>query len=245
MSPRDLLHTTVAGVAALAFPPSCLVCDADLRQTGGHFCPTCMAELVRDDALTCPRCSSPIGPHVDAADGCLRCRHERFRFDSAVRLGPYAGVLRDAILRMKHAGAEALAGRVGELWAATRRERLSAGDPQVIIPVPLHWRRRWSRGYNQSDELALGVARALGLPCRRGVLKRTAHTPKQSQTGSAAERKANLAGRFRARARLPGARVLLIDDVLTTGATADAAAVAILDAGAAQVRVAVLAHLAS
>ena len=194
---------------------------------------------------TCPYCASPVGPHADTTDCCLRCRGEHFHFDSATRLGPYAGVLRDAILRMKHAGAEALAGRLGSLWAERRREQLSTGDPQIVIPVPLHWRRRWARGYNQSDELALGVARALGLPCRRGVLRRTAHTPKQSQTASAAERKANLAGRFRTRVRLPGARVLLVDDVLTTGATADAASVALSDAGAAQVRVAVLAHLAS
>ena len=245
MRPAAILQSALSGVAALTFPPACLVCDADLRAAGGHFCGECRAALAREEFATCPRCASPVGPHADVSDGCPRCRGERFHFASAVRLGPYAGRLRDAILLTKRGGAEALAGRLGELWGGERREQLLVGDPQFLVPVPLHWRRRWARGYNQADELAFGLSRVLDLPCRRDALRRTAHTAMQSQTSSRAERRANLAGRFHARRPVPGARILLVDDVLTTGATADAATVALLAAGAAQVRVAVLAHLSS
>lgn len=235
----------MTGGSALMFPPACATCECDLRTQGGHFCGPCHAELVLEPFATCPRCASPVGPHADLAGGCVRCRQHRYRFTSAVRLNSYAGRLRDAVLRMKQPGSETLAGRLGELFASERRERLLAGDPQVVIPVPLHWRRRWARGHNQADELAFGVARVLKLPCRRDVLRRAAHTPMQSQTASPAERWANVAGRFRTRATVPGARILLVDDVLTTGATADAAATALLAAGAAQVRVAVLAQSGS
>lgn len=244
MNPRQLLRSAIAGISALAFPPACLVCDADLRAAGRHFCIECRAGLAREPTATCPRCASAVGPHANLKGGCSRCRGATFRFASAVALGPYDGVLRDAVLLTKRGGAEVLAGRLGELLACERRDELLAGDPQLVVPVALHWRRRWARGYNQADELALGVARVLGLPCRRDLLRRTSHTQIQSQlTGP--ERRANLAGRFRARPGVAGLRVLVVDDVLTTGATCDAAAGALLDAGAAQVRVGVLAHSVS
>ena len=111
------------------------------------------------------------------------------------------------------------------------------------MPVPLHWWRRWSRGFNQSELLAQAVARRLEIPCRPRWLRRIRHTPYQvGQT--AAGRRDNVKNAFAARSRpeLKGQAVLLIDDVLTTGSTASEAAKALKKAGAAKVWVAVLAH---
>lgn len=240
MTPAAVARYLVGGAARLVWPPACLVCDVDLL--AGHFCDACRAALLADGGDTCPRCASPVGPYVDLDGGCARCRGDVFHFAGAVRFGPYAGVLRDAVLKMKSGGGEVLAGRLGELWAGSRRDELLRGDPQVVVPVPLHWRRRWHRGYNQSDELALAVARVLGRPCLRRCLARTRHTPLQSAAVTPTERRENVRGRFRAGGRVRGLRVLLVDDVLTTGATADQCAVALLACGAAQVRVAALAH---
>ncbi len=206
------------------------------------LCDDCQAAVTADDALTCPRCSSTVGPHVDATDGCPRCRSRRVRFDGAIRLGVYDGRLRLAVLALKHAGGEPLAEHLGRAWAAKRGEQLTVPPPTVVVPVPLHWLRRFHRGYNQSAAIARGVATGLSLPCAN-PLRRVRATPYQTAR-SATERAANVRDAFRLRvgAVVRGERVLLVDDVLTTGATADACAGVLLATGAAQVRVAVLAH---
>jgi ComF family protein len=160
-----------------------------------------------------------------------------------MRLGPYEGLLRDVILRLKKSSGEALADLAGRLWAAHSESKLRDIRADVVIPVPLHWWRRWSRGYNQSEALARAVARRLGLPCRPGWLGRIRYTPLQTRQ-TPAGRPANVRGAFRARKRatLHSRTVLLIDDVLTTGSTASEAARALREAGAARIIVAVLAH---
>lgn len=160
-----------------------------------------------------------------------------------MRLGPYDGVLRDAILRMKGLAGESLAETLGLVWAERDREKFAALKSEVVIPIPLYWLRRIERGYNQSLAVADSVASVLKLPCEKKWLSRKTPTPKQ-YTQSATARRENVKGAFRAtwRCRVQNRRVLLIDDVLTTGATASEAAKALKAAGAAQVDVAVLAH---
>ncbi len=242
---RDHVRTLVAGAADLVWPRRCWLCDRDVGGEAlfGSVCGACRAELAADPPPTCPRCSGTIGPHADVTDGCPQCRGVRFRFDAAVRLGPYDGLLRRAVLRLKHEPGEALAEELGGLLAAARSGLLAPHRPEVVVPVPLHWWRRLTRGYNQSEAIARGLAAGLGLPCRPGWLVRTRMTSQRAQ--SAAARWENVRGAFRPRRglRIPGARVLLVDDVLTTGATADAAAAALRQAGAAQVVAAVLAHM--
>jgi ComF family protein len=175
--------------------------------------------------------------------GCSACRDESLPFEAAVRLGRYDGPLRDVILRMKHHTGEALAELLGELWADRVGPRLLALQPEVVVPVPLHWWRRWRRGYNQSAALAHSLADRLKLPCHPGWLRRIRNTPPQtSQT--LAGRRENVRGAFRARYGVPLRQrsVLLVDDVMTTGATASEAARALLKGGAARVLVAVLAR---
>jgi ComF family protein len=231
------------GVVQLIFPAVCGVCGRSLDAEEGAFCSACRASLTTDPLPTCPRCAASVGPHAVVEDGCSQCRGSHFHFDKAIRLGPYEGVLRELVLRLKHSTGETLAELLGELWVEVAQPRLQEIGADVIIPVPLHWWRRFRRGYNQSEALACRLACRMRLPCRPGWLRRIRHTPQQtSQTPSA--RKENVRGAFRARswARLRGKVVLLVDDVLTSGTTCNEAARALRAGGAARVVVAVLAR---
>jgi ComF family protein len=240
--PAEVLRSLVAGLADLIWPRACFLC-AHHDDAPGCLCVSCRAELLADRAETCPRCASTVGPYTDTSGGCPSCRGTKFQFGAALRLGPYDGRLREVVLRLKHQSGEALAEELGRAWAIARGAQLTAHQPAAVIPIPLHWRRRWWRGYNQSEAVARGVAAVLNLPCRTNWLVRARPTPSQ-RAQSAAARWENVRGAFRVRrgVRIPGDSILLIDDVLTTGATADAAAGALRQAGAAQVLVAVLAH---
>jgi ComF family protein len=228
----------------LIYPKLCWVCGVSLPQEADAVCAPCHTALTADAGPTCPRCSSTVGPFVNLDQGCPHCRDEKFPFERAVRLGPYDGVLRDVILRLKNQNGEGLAEILGRLWVLHARERLAELNVQIVVPVPLHWWRRWRRGYNQAETLARAVAAGMRLPCWPRCLRRIRNTPQQSLQSSPTIRKENVRGAFVARPgiALAGKRVLLIDDVMTTGATAADASRALRRAGAAAVCVAVVAH---
>ena len=234
-------RTFAQGLLQLLYPASCWVCGQLLPPPQASFCAACRLALTGDTSPTCPRCASTVGPFANVEQGCLKCRDASFAFDGAVRLGPYEGLLREVVLRMKHARGEGLAEAVGALWAEHDGPRLGQAGAGVVIPVPLHWRRRWARGYNQSEVLARALAGRLRLPCRPTWLRRARATPKQTEQSPAARRE-NVRRAFRAGPAVKGKVVLLVDDVLTTGSTAHEAARALRQAGAGRVVVAVLAH---
>lgn len=237
-----IIRESLLAAVDLVWPRRCLHCDGQ-SPSDICLCEACREAFTGDAYNACPRCTSTIGPHADASDGCLQCKTSRFHFASAQRLGVYGEQLRDAILAMKHRGGETLAEVMGAVWAEARREQLMKSQPQAVIAVPLHWRKRFARGFNQAELIARGLASGLGIPFIPRAIRRVKPTPPQTGV-TPTERRENMKGAFRASRVHPlkGLRVLLIDDVLTTGATADAASVAILAGGAAQVDVAVLAH---
>lgn len=238
-----MLHELAQGLVALLYPGVCAGCEDMLPPGPDRFCAACRTALAADQLPTCPRCASTVGPFANLEDGCTRCRGEVFHFEKVIRLGPYEGLLRELVLRMKHASGEGLAEMLGQWWARQAGDRLRQVQADVVVPVPLHWRRRWSRGYNQSEILADSLAHALGLPCRPRWLRRTRFTPSQSEQ-PASTRRENVRNAFAARPHPPmrGRTILLVDDVLTTGSTASEAARALRSAGAGRVAVAVLAH---
>jgi ComF family protein len=238
-----MLCTLGQGLLQLIYPRLCWVCAVPL-DAEASVCAACHAALTHDPHQTCPRCSSTVGAYVNLDGGCTVCREQSFAFERAVRLGPYDGKLREVILRMKHISGEVLAEVVGQVWCQAQREVLRSLPAEVLVPIPLHWFRRWTRGYNQAETLAQTLARQLGLPCWPHCLRRIRNTPRQAWEQSPRRRQINVRGAFRARSgyALSGKNVLLIDDVMTTGATASEAARALLQAGAAKVFLAVLAH---
>lgn len=238
-----MLAELVRGFRQLVYPAVCVRCQVLVDDPADDFCVSCAGVLAADPHYTCPRCTSTVGEHADVSAGCPRCRDDRFQFGSASRLGPYDGALRDAILAMKHRSGEAMAECVGRLWARHHADRFRSLGVNVVIPVPLHWWRRFRRGYNQAETLSAAIARRLGVEHRPGRLRRVRATPFQAKLAESA-RRTNVRGAFRASrsARLAGTTVLLVDDVLTTGSTASEAARALRQAGATAVHVAVLAH---
>jgi len=146
-------------------------------------------------------------------------------------------------LRTKVLAGEGLADLLGRVFAEARGTDLASVAADVVAPVPLHWWRKWTRGYNQSESVARELARVLRLPFDPKLLQRVRNTTRQVQS-SRAERQENMKGAFRVRrgARVLGRTVLLLDDVMTTGSTAAEAAKTLRAAGADRVVLAVLAR---
>jgi ComF family protein len=237
------VEQALRGILHLLYPGICGLCGDLLAADENHFCQSCRSELTTDAHTLCPRCAATIGPFAHVADGCAMCRQDHFHFERAFRLGPYDGLLRDAILRMKYRTGEELAELVAELWAENMAPHLTELRADLVVPVPLHWRRRWARGYNQSETLAQSLARHLQVPCETRCLRRIRATPQQTAQAPSA-RWDNVRGAFAARPspRLAGATVVLVDDVLTTGSTCSEAARALRGAGAGRVLAGVLAR---
>ncbi len=240
---RDALQTFREGALQLLFPRICWACKSFMPNEAEDFCSACRSSLLHDPFLTCPRCANNVGPHANLEGGCSQCRKLRFQFEKVIRMGQYESLLRDVILEIKHANGEGLAEVLGRLWVKTFCREFEELHAQLIVPVPLHWFRRFTRGYNQSETLALAIANELKIPCNPRCLRRIRNTPKQTLQ-SVQARMDNVKGAFSAHPGLTLAdkRVLLIDDVLTTGATAGEAAKALRKAGASSVVVAVLAR---
>ena len=239
------MESVVQAVDALVFPWSCAVCGVEGQ--GGAICLSCRNDLMERAAKAavsvCPRCALPAGPYADLHRGCATCRGQALGFDAAVAMGPYEGSLRNLCLSLKHERNAWMAPALCELWAEARGESLGELPSDAwIVPIPLHWWRHWRRGYNQAEAIARGLARRLRRPVRRS-LRRVVATDKLAEL-SRTERSKAMRGVFRARrnAGLEGRTIILVDDVLTTGATCGAAARALKKAGAKRVIVVVIAR---
>jgi ComF family protein len=233
-------------VVRLLYPNLCLICDSPEGETSTFrhgVCNDCHTAVAIDPFSTCPWCAQTVGPHTDTSDGCAECRGTALGFERAVRLGPYAGKLRDAVLRIKVLAGEGLADLLGRIFAESRGEAFRTSAFDLVAPIPLHWWRKWTRGYNQVEAVARELANGLNVPFAPKLLRRVKWTTQQSQPTRAA-RQENVRGAFAVArgARLVGKTVLLVDDVMTTGSTLGEAARTLRAAGADRVVVAVLAR---
>lgn len=229
----------VRGAVDLLLPPRCLACENPVERQG-LLCAECFPRHRFITAPMCARCGVPFAHAGEAGpDGlCAACLARPPVFGRARAVWRYDAASRDVILPLKHADRTELAPALGRLMATAGRELLDGAD--LLVPVPLHYRRLVARRYNQAVLLARAVGRIARVPVVPDLLRRMRATPSLGELG-AAERAAVLAGAIavapRHRARLAGARVVLIDDVLTSGATANECARALLAEGAAAVDV--------
>lgn len=237
------LRAAAGHLFALVFPDDCRVCGAPLREISRI--PVCTACLAAPEPLEadyfCVACRTPfLNPYpLDAQGRCGLCRRGLNGFDAAYTFGAYDGALRELIHLFKYGGVRTLAGPLAEMMlrALPRDERFDA-----LVPMPLHWFKRWRRGFNQARLLAQLVSRRTGIPVVAAARRLRSTAP---QAGlSNAQRRRNVSGAFAVRrgVRLAGLRLLLVDDVFTTGATASACAAALKRAGAARVSVLALAR---
>jgi ComF family protein len=242
-SKPSTLLTLARGLLQIFYPNLCWICRQPIAPEEKAVCPTCRDALFTDARNCCPRCAATVGPFAELELGCPACRDSDYAFERALRLGSYEGPLRDVILRIKNAQGEGLAEIVADEWAAHIAPSLQGLGAQCVVPVPLHWGRRWQRGYNQCDALARALAKTLRIPFLPYGLRRLRKTPMQIHL-SVTKRRENVRGAFAARPKFTWAdkTVLLVDDVMTTGSTAHEAARALRQAGAARVVVTVLAR---
>ncbi len=221
------------GLVDVLFPPVCQVCRAS-----GDFplCPRCRAGISLIRPPVCQKCGKPLRGPSDLVFTCIPCRHRRAYFACARAAGVYDGLLRDAIHALKFGGCQALAEPLGRLIGevAATDSRLRA---DVVVPVPLHPRRLRERGFNQAELLAAEVAAYLNLPMHGDVLRRVRETAPQTGLGRT-DRRSNVRAAFAAREGLRGRRVMLVDDVMSTGTTVAECARALRATGAREVVVA-------
>lgn len=228
---------------ASSFPDNCRICDEPLQGfTRVPVCDSCLSNPpVFEAEFCCVLCRTPFlnAAPLDEEGRCRLCRLGVTQFNSAYAFAAYDGRVRELIHLFKYAGMKPLGRPLGR-WLVRAYPREMRYD--ALVPVPLHWWRRFRRGYNQSELLARELSAHTGIPVVSALL-RTRRS--QTQTGlSQSQRRLNVRGIFAANPRVDSSarRLLLIDDVLTSGATANACAAALRRAGAARVDILTLAR---
>jgi ComF family protein len=226
----------------VVFPPRCPSCRAYV-EADGNFCSACFSKLRMIDAPLCACCGIPFVVVVEAETRCPTCLDSPPDFDVARAALVYDGISAPLITALKFHDQWAGLSRYTQMMLRLGRPLLEGAD--MLIPVPLHWRRLLRRKFNQSALLAYSISDQTGVPCMPDVLERVHYTKPQMRL-SRAERLKNVKRAFavspEAEALLTGKTVVLVDDVVTTGATANACALALKKAGAREVRVLALAR---
>jgi ComF family protein len=209
-------------------PPRCPGCGG-VVEADHRFCVPCWSQLDFMTGAGCARCSIPLGP----GDGltCGPCLGTPPSFDRVIAAVAYGEIARRVALRLKYGRRTGLARTI----AAVLSPRLP-DEAALIVPVPLHRWRLWSRGFNQSHAIGTMLAKSHGAACRPDILVRARATP-ALRGMNPSERRRTVQSAFAVNGKLDGSPVYLIDDVFTTGATADACARALKRAGAGRVTV--------
>lgn len=238
------LATGVERLLDLLYPPRCAGCAAFVDRHG-HLCGDCWGELRLLAPPLCRACGVPLPQGAGGDPLCAGCTARPPAFARARAACAYAGIARRLVLAFKHGERTELAPLLAGFAARAGGELLAACD--LIVPVPLHRLRLWRRGFNQSLLLARELARRSGRPLSRDALLRVRRTRSQQGLDAAARRRnvtpAAFAVHPRRRGLVTGRAVLLVDDVLTTGATLESCARVLLRAGAARVDVLVFARV--
>jgi len=234
----ELLQAAVS----LLYPATCAMCREQVR-AGQYLCDGCEGKIVRIVRPFCETCSEPFEGSIKTAFSCANCAHRTIHFDAAVAAYRGRGIVRDVIHEFKYNRQIHLRHLVARwLRAALDDERLRGRQFDVIVPVPLHPARQRERGFNQATLLAELLSAHASIPCRP-LLKRIRYTTTQTALDRS-ERTENLHNAFRLRknADVRGLRMLLIDDVLTTGSTLSECARVLKRAGAKSVHAATAAR---
>lgn len=233
-----MLAPLTRGIRSLLFPPACAGCGRPLESLGQEpLCRDCLSLLPVSRPPWCRRCGLSLAQQGAGADLCVDCRLHPPAFDQAVSPFLYEGPIKELITGLKYRGRISLGRFLADSMARTVWEQADLRSVEAIVPVPLHATRLRERGFNQAQILAAGLAGRLGLPCRSDLMVRARATQPQTEL-SREDRRENLRGAFAAGASsLPGNSFLLVDDVLTTGATVRACAEALRRAGAARILV--------
>lgn len=204
------------------YPARCVVCDRVVGLKIGNLCPGCAEKLSVMEGFHCGHCGKFI--EREEEEYCDDCRRFRHTFEEGYGVFPYRGWVKDSMMRFKFHGRKEYGEFYGRAMAAAGRERLGRWKPQVIIPVPMYRKKERMRGYNQAEVLALSLGKHAVLPVCTDLVKRVHETKPQKELTRDMRRK-NLVRAFTVENSAGSySRVLLVDDIYTTGSTADAVA---------------------
>ncbi len=248
MGVAKLLKRAAGELAGLVFPARCGACRRFVPPEEGPLCTACGSAILALAGIGyCGRCGQDAGPfalratETPGVSVCGLCGEQPLRYAALVRVGPYAEPLDRLIRQFKYHGGHHLTAALGGWQAARLAAQPWLAGVEGLVAVPLHWRRRLGRGFNQAELLAEHVSRRVGRPML-DVLRRVVHRRPQASLPRS-QRFENVRGVFAATGagRVRGRTLCLIDDVCTTGATLSEAARTLLAAGAAAVYAAVVA----
>ena len=233
---RRLIATAWNATVNFLYPARCHACGESLFGCRNIFlCPSCHNRIHWLGAECCHYCSAPPNESFTSkqekhSHNCWRCRGVRWKFSRAIAAASYEGVARELAIALKFKSRKRLAKPMGELMAC-RFQSLKTVPFDAVVPTPLCHKRLLERGYNQAELLAHSAAKKLGIPLMTEALIRTKTTVPQLGKNNE-ERRKFPTDAFKAPYKIPPLRMILVDDVMTTGATASAATGALLDAGA-------------
>ena len=236
------IQRVVRNVQDLFFPPTCLGCDASIDTVDGEIslCSECVDQLKQIEWPVCPRCSERVPEYEGQVLDCGRCRHDKLRFDRAIAWGQYEGLLGELIVKMKYDRSERLGRLFSQLILRDMRAQLLECQFDAVLGIPMHPWRRFSRGVNPAAVMARIIAKDLGVDYYGRVLGRRNFSSQKDLSRLARFRNMKNVMSARAGYYLESFRVLLVDDILTTGATCSEAARVLKKAGAAEVTVLVV-----
>lgn len=222
----------------MLYPRNCMGCGQPSPETFRYICWDCWTDSARVEAPFCSLCGDPVAGTIEHDYLCFSCSAGKPAFDAARSAARYDGVVGEALRQLKYEKAMWLAGDLAELMLRCLGAEYAGRTFDCVVPVPLYHVRRRSRGYNQSAVLAGELARRLRSRKNARLLRRIRPTSTQTNL-TAAQRLSNVQNAFKhgSRKMLEGRRVLLVDDVMTTGATVNACAKALKKGGAQSVHV--------
>ena len=222
-------------LANLLYPAACPICQGRLPSSRSRCCEACLRGMQRNGPPVCSRCGLGLAGAFDAHLECARCRTRPPAFESARASWQYVGVARYAIHHFKYRRHRRIGRWLADDMARLARSSLPLEEIDAVVPVPLHWIKRRLRGFDPVEELARRLAQRLDKPLARGALCHTRWTRTQTRIPGP-QRLSNVRGAFAARPRWAAPQaVLLVDDVMTSGATAHMCTLALKAAGARQV----------
>ena len=218
----------------MIYPPRCPICHDIIEPGYTLVCNSCVARLPLFSEYCCKKCGKPVTEGVEYCHDCMENEHEYTR---GISVFLYEDIMRASIAHFKYSGRR----EYGQFYAESiwkfRGQQLSEWNPEVIVPVPIHGSKRAIRGYNQAEVIANELGRRMKLPVVSKAVIRSGKTRAQKEL-TPEERKKNLQNAFqRGKNPFPWKRVLLIDDIYTTGSTVDAVSHILKQLGATQIYV--------